>query len=195
MNPPPAPSAKAERPTNARVWRVEGRVQGVGFRPFVYRLAHELGLRGWVRNQAGQVQIHTEGPPSALDQFGKRLLADAPPTSRPQIVETRSVPEESATDFNILPSADTIERHFHLPPDLFTCPDCLAELADPGERRHHYPFINCTQCGPRYTIIARLPYDRPNTSMAGFPLCPDCQAELDGRLLKKLLLGEMQGNP
>lgn len=157
---------------------VAGRVQGVGFRPFVYRLANALGLGGWVRNCSGQVEIHLQGPASALEAFERRLLQDAPPLARPRIVEQRYLPDGGeVTEFRILPSDADSRPEIHLPPDYFCCDDCLAELRDPAARRYRYPFINCTQCGPRYTLIERLPYDRPNTSMAGFPLCADCQAE------------------
>lgn len=161
----------------AQHWRLTGRVQGVGFRPFVYRLANQLGLSGWVRNEAGEVEILAQGSSIQLERFGKGLLTQPPPTSRPELLEQRSVPVQSLEGFRILPSANTKSSHIHLPPDLFTCNDCLEELRDPTERRHRYPFINCTQCGPRYSIIQRLPYDRPYTSMAAFPLCPACERE------------------
>lgn len=157
---------------------VAGRVQGVGFRPFVYRLANALALGGWVRNCSGQVEIHLVGPTPALECFARRLLKDAPPLARPRIVEQRRLPAEEQTGgFHILPSDAESRPEIHLPPDYFCCDDCLAELRDPQARRYRYPFINCTQCGPRYTLIERLPYDRPNTTMAGFPLCAECQAE------------------
>jgi hydrogenase maturation protein HypF len=158
-------------------WRIGGRVQGVGYRPFVYRLAHRLGLYGWTRNSGGTVEIHAQGPPSLLPVFGRALLDQAPPAARPQLLEVHPAPDEAATAFRILASADGAPARMHVPPDLFACDDCLAELRDPAARRYRYPFINCTQCGPRYTLIEALPYDRPNTTMAGFPLCPACGAE------------------
>jgi len=158
-------------------WRLSGRVQGVGFRPFVYRLATRLGLRGWVCNHAGEVEIVAQGPASQLEQFSHDLLHQAPPTARPELLEQHGIPAQALDDFRILPSTTAESSHIHLPPDLFTCDDCLAELRDPAERRHRYPFINCTQCGPRYSIIRQLPYDRPSTSMAGFPLCQACDQE------------------
>ena len=161
----------------ARRWRIAGRVQGVGFRPFVYRLAHEHGLRGWVRNSGGEVEVHAEGETEALEAFGTALLTRAPPAARPQLLEQRAAGHESLDDFRVLPSSRTAQPHVHVPPDLFACDECLAELRDPTARRFAYPFINCTQCGPRYTVIRALPYDRANTSLADFPLCPDCAAE------------------
>ncbi len=151
-----------------------GVVQGVGFRPFVFRLAQRLGVQGWVRNRAGVVEICATAAPDVLENFRTALLAEAPPAARP---ERRTVApgEFTGTGFTIQDSAsgDAIQG---LPPDLAPCPDCLAEMAAPG-RRHRYPFINCTQCGPRYSIIRALPYDRANTAMAAFPLCPACAAE------------------
>ncbi len=161
----------------ARHWRIAGRVQGVGFRPFVYRLAAEHGLRGWVRNSGGEVEVHAEGDAASLEAFGAALLARAPPAARPRLLEQRAAERESLEDFHVLPSAQTAQPHVHVPPDLFACDECLAELRDPAARRFAYPFINCTQCGPRYTVIRALPYDRSNTSLAGFPLCADCAAE------------------
>jgi hydrogenase maturation protein HypF len=161
----------------ARYWRLTGRVQGVGFRPFVYRLAGELGVNGWVRNEAGEVEILAQGNPTQLERFGEYLFEQAPPTARPELLEQQAVPAQTLDSFHILPSAESTSSHIHLPPDLFTCDDCLEELRVPTERRHRYPFINCTQCGPRYSIIRQLPYDRPHTSMAEFPLCPSCERE------------------
>jgi len=168
----PGPAAAA-----ARRWRIAGRVQGVGFRPFVYRLAHELGLTGWVRNSGGEVEVHAQGEAGQLQAFGAALLTRAPPAARARLLDQRPVGRESLEDFRVLPSARTAQPHVHVPPDLFACDDCLAELRDPAARRFAYPFINCTQCGPRYTVIRTLPYDRANTSLAGFPLCPECAAE------------------
>ncbi|MEE4294366.1 MAG: carbamoyltransferase HypF, partial [Xanthomonadales bacterium] len=154
-----------------------GRVQGVGFRPFVYNKAVELGLAGSVYNGSGKVFIHAEGPGDALDRFAQKLLDAAPPLARPQLASCTEVEPRGLDAFTIETSDSGGEAEIHVPPDLFTCDDCLAELSDPGERRHGYAFINCTQCGPRYTIITAMPYDRPNTSMADFPLCADCAAE------------------
>jgi len=156
---------------------VTGRVQGVGYRPFVYVTAHELGLTGSVLNGSGKVFIHAEGAAADLDRLEAALVALAPPLARPCLAASRPARPTGAATFEIRASDDMTEPEIHVPPDLFTCDDCLAELNDPNERRHGYPFINCTQCGPRYTIITAMPYDRPNTSMAGFELCADCRAE------------------
>lgn len=165
------------RAGEARCWTLTGQVQGVGFRPFVYRLAHELGLAGWVRNRLGEVEILAEGDAAALDRFAQALIAEAPPLARPGIAGVRTLAPSGLSGFEIRASAATEKPRIHVPPDYFACPDCLREVDDPDDRRHGYPFTNCTQCGPRYTLIERLPYDRPNTSMAGFPLCPDCLRE------------------
>jgi hydrogenase maturation protein HypF len=161
----------------ARRFTLGGQVQGVGFRPFVYRLAHELGLRGWVKNAAGTVRIHVEGPTLALDAFAHKLIEQAPAISRPILVLDETTQAGCGAAFDILPSDSETEPDIHVPPDYFACDDCLREMRDPTDRRHGYAFINCTQCGPRYTLIEALPYDRPNTAMAGFPLCPDCRRE------------------
>lgn len=169
--PPAAPQAVA-----ARRLRLSGYVQGVGYRPFVYRLAHELGVAGWVQNVTGAVLVHAEGTADVLAAFEHALVARAPAIARPRLTESVTAPVEGHTRFAICDS-EAGAPDIHVPPDFFVCADCLRELADPGDRRHRYPFINCTQCGPRYTLITALPYDRPNTAMAGFPLCPACAAE------------------
>lgn len=163
--------------SEARRWIVTGRVQGVGFRPFVYRLAKGLGLAGWVQNQHGQVEIRAQGPPTVLDAFAAALIAQAPPLARPWIDTSVRVPVLTSTAFDIRESEAEGDARVHVPPDYFACDACLAELGDPRDRRYRYPFINCTQCGPRYTLIRRLPYDRPNTALAGFGLCPACARE------------------
>jgi len=154
--------------------RVTGVVQGVGFRPFVWRLAHELKLAGWVRNDAAGVEIHAEG--RALDPFVARLKTDAPPLARVDAVAVVGVASTGCAGFVIEASAggkvSTTIGH-----DTATCPDCLAELFDPSNRRYRHPFITCTHCGPRYTVTRYLPYDRPQTSLAPFPLCADCTRE------------------
>lgn len=156
---------------------VGGQVQGVGFRPFVYRLAHHHQLSGWVRNEMGRVHIELQGESAAIDAFRHDLIATAPAIARPQIMDTLPGSGEHHRSFKILSSEGGTDPDIHIPPDYFTCPDCLTELNDPTDRRYRYPFINCTQCGPRYTLIQRLPYDRPNTTMANFPLCWECQDE------------------
>lgn len=161
---------------------ISGRVQGVGFRPFVYRLAHQHGITGWVRNVDGAVEIHAEGTATQLEVFSHALLSEAPPLSSPGPLTATTCNPEHAAAFAILDSAASTGADIHLPPDGFVCADCLAELHDPANRRHRYPFINCTQCGPRYTLITALPYDRPNTVMRGFALCPDCRREYENPL-------------
>ncbi|HKL52992.1 MAG TPA: carbamoyltransferase HypF [Wenzhouxiangellaceae bacterium] len=164
---------------SARTRRITigGRVQGVGFRPFVYRLAHEFELAGWVYNASGVVEIEAQGPEVRLGGFARDLIDKAPPLARPEIVADAWIDAEPMDAFEIRASQAGAEPEIHVPPDQFLCNDCLAEMSDPKERRHRYPFINCTQCGPRYTIIRAMPYDRPNTTLRDFPLCSDCRAE------------------
>ncbi len=166
----------------ARRLVIRGQVQGVGFRPFAYRLASSLALRGWVRNGAGLVVIHVEGPPAQLHRFEAALIDDAPYLARPRLASSAEAVPEDAVGFRILASESAEPADVHVPPDLFCCDACAAELADPAQRRHGYAFTNCTQCGPRYTLIAALPYDRANTSMADFALCPRCRAEYENPL-------------
>ena len=156
-------------------------MQGVGFRPFVYRLAHEHGVCGSVQNRVGKVEVVAVASPAALDAFQADLIQRAPPLSRPMIQSTDAVDDlagsSAATGFEIISSSTDTDAQVFVPPDYFMCDDCRQELDDDADRRYQYPFINCTQCGPRYTLIESLPYDRPNTSMSGFPLCPDCEKE------------------
>jgi hydrogenase maturation protein HypF len=159
--------------------RVGGQVQGVGFRPFVYRLARAYGLVGWVRNTVGEVEIRVSGAAPAVEAFTRELVSAAPAIAAPRLRELEDGQPDGEDDFRILPSCAAQEPRISVPPDYFTCPDCLRELADPDDRRHAYPFINCTQCGPRYTLIRGLPYDRENTSMADFPLCAPCRCEYE----------------
>jgi len=156
---------------------VVGQVQGVGFRPFVYRLALELHLTGWVQNTPQGVVIEVEGTADALTAFDRRLPAEIPPLARILAHETSEIAPTDETTFCIVPSAPGAGHAVLISPDVATCPDCLADIADPQNRRYRYPFTNCTNCGPRYTITRRVPYDRETTSMACFPLCPDCAAE------------------
>jgi hydrogenase maturation protein HypF len=156
-----------------------GRVQGVGFRPFVHRLAAQHALNGWVRNRVGEVEIHAQGEPAALAAFAHALVHEAPPLARPALLSHAAATPQALEGFGILPSTAATQPRIHVPPDYFCCDDCLREFGDPRDRRHRYPFINCTQCGPRYTLIARLPYDRPNTTMAEFALCPECRREYE----------------
>ena len=156
---------------------VSGRVQGVGFRPFIYRLAQAHHLSGWVRNCTGQVEIHIQGENQALYAFTRKLFQHAPPLSQPLLENCEPATVDDLDCFTIRESATTGSSNIHVPPDLFTCDDCLAELHNPQDRRYRYPFINCTQCGPRYTLIRGMPYDRPATTMAAFELCADCRKE------------------
>ena len=161
----------------ARKIILSGVVQGVGFRPFIYRHAQTFKLQGWVRNSSGRVEIHVQGRLQLLDEFVNTLIGNAPGLSRPVLESVEETDCFKTDEFLILPSQADADADIHLPADLFTCDDCLQELNDPHNRRYRYPFINCTQCGPRYTLIEALPYDRPNTSMSGFPLCTACNAE------------------
>ncbi|MFO7741347.1 MAG: carbamoyltransferase HypF [Anaerolineae bacterium] len=169
---------------SARHIHITGVVQGVGFRPFVYNLAVGLELRGWVLNSSSGVEIEAVGPAKALESFVKRLESDAPPLAR---IEKISVTEIGASSTH-LPNPDGFAiRHSEakpgdfqpISPDIAVCDDCLQELFDPKDRRYRYPFINCTNCGPRFTIIKDIPYDRPETTMAPFRMCPECQREYD----------------
>lgn len=158
---------------------INGIVQGVGFRPFVARLARELGVSGWVCNSTHGVDIRAWGEEQVLDAFTLRLRADAPPAALIVSLVAGAVAAAGAAPagFEIVASRVDASRDTLVSPDLATCPDCLAELFDPEDRRYRYPFINCTNCGPRFTIINDLPYDRPATSMAGFTMCGECAAE------------------
>lgn len=161
----------------ARRVRLQGHVQGVGFRPFVYRLARQHGIGGHVQNQLGEVEVVAVGEFESVEQFTHDLVACAPPLSSPTLAAVESIDVPEVDGFGIIESLANSEAQIFVPPDYFMCDDCRHELQDPADRRHAYPFINCTQCGPRYTLIEALPYDRSNTSMKGFPLCPDCEAE------------------
>jgi hydrogenase maturation protein HypF len=161
--------------------RVRGSVQGVGFRPFVHRTATRLGLLGWVRNDAEGVLIRAVGSRYAVEALVRALLSEAPPAARVREVESEapdSAGGEPPGAFTIVPSGpEGASVSTALPADLALCADCRRELLDPGNRRHRYPFINCTQCGPRYSIVERLPYDRPRTTMRAFRMCPACLRE------------------
>lgn len=159
--------------------RVRGIVQGVGFRPFVYTLAGQYGLSGVVRNDAEGVYIEAEGESKALEQFVQEISTGAPPLAVVEAVSSRPLAVCGGHGFRIEESRDGSQRRTLVSPDVATCEACLQELFDPADRRYRYPFINCTHCGPRFTITRDVPYDRPVTTMSGFPLCPDCQAEYD----------------
>ena len=174
-----------EKPqASARHIHITGVVQGVGFRPFVYNLATRLGVSGWVLNSSAGVEIEAVGPAAVLDEFVERLRTEAPPLARIEQITATNVPNPQSP----IPNSHTfIIRHSEarpgefqpISPDVALCDDCLRELFDPGDRRYRYPFINCTNCGPRFTIIQDTPYDRPKTTMAPFEMCSDCQAEYD----------------
>ncbi|HVZ47829.1 MAG TPA: carbamoyltransferase HypF [Gemmatimonadaceae bacterium] len=155
-----------------------GVVQGVGFRPFIHRLAVRLGLAGWVRNVAGTVEIHVEGPRGALDAFERLLPVEAPPVSRIDALRSTAADVQGTATFTIAESTDAGGNR-PVPPDVAICAACERELHDADGRRYRHPFITCTDCGPRYTVIDALPYDRERTSMAAFPMCASCRAEYE----------------
>ena len=154
-----------------------GAVQGVGFRPFVYRLAREMGLSGTVLNSGAGLVVEVEGAREQLERFLERLEAERPPAAVVLARETSILPPAGFAGFEILASSAAEEKTASVLPDLATCPQCLAEVFDPANRRYLYPFTNCTQCGPRYTIVLDIPYDRSRTTMRGFTLCADCLRE------------------
>ncbi|MBL8865415.1 MAG: carbamoyltransferase HypF [Planctomycetia bacterium] len=156
------------------VW---GIVQGVGFRPFVYQLAVRHGLTGYVGNDSAGVIVEVQGEAEQVERFVQDLSAHSPPLARVHRVESIERPAIPETVFTIRPSQTTTDRSSSIPADIATCADCLRELFDPTDRRYRYPFINCCHCGPRFTIIRSLPYDRPATTLAGFALCADCERE------------------
>ncbi|MDH7512317.1 MAG: carbamoyltransferase HypF [Clostridiales bacterium] len=162
--------------------RVFGVVQGVGFRPFVFRLAHSHGLRGWVKNIGYGVEIHIESANKArLSRFTNSVEADKPPLALIEKAEARPARFSGYRDFRIKKSREG-ESFVFISPDISTCRSCFEEITDPGERRFRYPFTNCTDCGPRYTIVKSLPYDRAKTTMAGFSMCPACRREYENPL-------------
>ncbi|MEZ5954742.1 MAG: carbamoyltransferase HypF [Hyphomonas sp.] len=159
--------------------RIRGAVQGVGFRPFVWSLAHGAGLTGWVRNDSDGVLAEIEGDDDAVSSFLSHLQSQAPPLSRIDTIETQEISLKGDAEFQILTSSAGEAARTIMPPDVATCGACLADMFDPANRRHLYAFTNCTHCGPRYTITRALPYDRPQTSMAPFIMCASCQAEYE----------------
>ena len=162
---------------------VHGIVQGVGFRPFVYRLAHRYALVGTVVNNGEGVCIHVGGPSAALEAFVTALQSDAPPVARINRIEVQvAEPFPEDTTFRILPSQQGARPSTQIAPDIALCADCLREILDPYNRRFGYPFTNCTNCGPRFSIVERIPYDRPNTSMRVFPMCAECNSEYNDPL-------------
>ena len=163
-------------------FHITGVVQGVGFRPFVYGLAQRLNLTGWVRNTSAGVDIEVEGSPTALTTFAETLQSEAPALARLDAIQVEERPPNGFTDFQIIPSTPIPGAFQPISPDVTVCHDCLRELFDPADRRYRYPFINCTNCGPRFTIINDIPYDRPLTTMARFEMCSDCAAEYENPL-------------
>jgi hydrogenase maturation protein HypF len=184
-------------------------VQGVGFRPFVFRIAHDHNLTGWVRNTSGEVDIHVEGDEGDIQRFLSALAYECPPMARIEEVTTSFYAPEDLKDFVIKDSLAREGDYQLISPDIATCADCRDELLSPEDRRYRYPFTNCTNCGPRFTIIEDIPYDRPNTTMRRFTMCPDCQREYDDPFDRRfhaqpnacpkcgpaLTLADKEGNP
>ncbi|HCF49253.1 MAG TPA: carbamoyltransferase HypF, partial [Syntrophomonas sp.] len=162
---------------SSKRFTIKGIVQGVGFRPHVYRLAVGLGLKGWVLNSSSGVFIEVEGLTSRVDEFIRTLLEQPPPLAVIRSCQEEELPIQNFADFVILESVKQETREVMVSPDIAICGDCRREVLDPGDRRYRYPFINCTNCGPRFTIIKDVPYDRAKTTMAEFPMCPECEAE------------------
>ena len=158
---------------------VRGVVQGVGFRPFVYTLAERFTLNGWVLNNSSGVTIEVEGPADQIEGFLSALQDEAPPLAHIESLDVQDISPVGYTDFQIRHSERQEGAYQLVSPDMATCPDCLRELLDPADRRYRYAFTNCTNCGPRFTIIRDIPYDRPSTTMDAFRMCPDCQREYD----------------
>jgi hydrogenase maturation protein HypF len=164
---------------------VRGVVQGVGFRPFVYRLSAAHHLTGWVRNTSGKVEIEVEGDKTAIRQFLMELAAQAPPMAHIEDIQTKFSSPRGYTDFQIQASLARENQYQLVSPDIATCAECREEIFDPSNRRFRYAFTNCTNCGPRFTIIEDIPYDRPNTTMRDFKMCPRCQREYDDPLNRR----------
>lgn len=158
-------------------FKVSGVVQGVGFRPFVWRLAQKYRLGGWVRNSNSGVEIEVEGSAARLNAFESELWAESPPLAKIECVQSTSCAPTGEANFKIIASGDGAESSAVIPPDVALCRECAAELLNPADRRYRYPFINCTACGPRFTIVEEVPYDRSQTTMRAFDLCPACAAE------------------
>jgi hydrogenase maturation protein HypF len=158
---------------------VEGTVQGVGFRPFAFRLAQQLDVAGWITNNSRGALLELEGPTGAVENFLQRLRTEAPAAAKVDRLTVEPSSPTGETAFRIRTSEDAGARRLVVPPDLATCPDCLGELNDPMDRRFRYPFITCTQCGPRFSLITDIPYDRANTTMSRFQLCRDCRTEYE----------------
>src|SRR6185312_12561699 len=167
---------------SARRVSIRGVVQGVGFRPFVYRTAVQFHIAGWVLNGESGVEIHAEGLAGDLDRFVAELHSNPPPAAQISFFDVRDSAVEQLTGFEIHTSRRDAAPTVRMSPDLAICADCLRELNDSADRRHQYPYINCTNCGPRYSIIESLPYDRAQTTMADWTLCPTCRREYEDPL-------------
>ncbi len=173
-------AGKVDADAAVQAIKVTGVVQGVGFRPFIFRLAERYHLAGWVRNTSSGVEIRAEGTVADLSSFAQAIRDEAPPLAQIETLSVESVDDVvSGQSFEILSSHYEANAYQLISPDIATCPDCLRELFDPHDRRYRYPFTNCTNCGPRFTIIRAIPYDRPATTMSGFRMCPECQREYD----------------
>src|ERR1700679_508484 len=159
--------------------QVRGIVQGVGFRPFVYKLAKSLGLSGYVFNSSSGVTIEIEGPGSALDEFFQTLRNDPPRLAEIKEISVSEIDVQGGAGFSILGSREESGAFALVPPDAGTCDECWRDFGDPANRRYRYPFPNCTHCAPRYTIIRDIPYDRGSTTMSAFTMCSECQAEYE----------------
>ncbi|MBI4893660.1 MAG: carbamoyltransferase HypF, partial [Acidobacteria bacterium] len=157
--------------------RITGAVQGVGFRPHVFRLATEAQLAGFVLNSPQGVQIEVQGPGESVEAFREKLQQNPPANAQIATFTSEQIPDQPDQTFEVRPSANTGQPAAYLLPDLAICPPCLADIRNPRNRRHLYPFTSCTHCGPRYSIVEALPYDRPLTAMRHFPLCPACHQE------------------
>jgi hydrogenase maturation protein HypF len=192
-----------------RSFELKGIVQGVGFRPFVYGLAHKYSLQGWVKNSSAGVYLEVEGPPPAIEQFTEQLPLQAPPRSRIESLKFVDLPPMGLHGFEIQESQEEEGQYQLISPDIATCTACQEEIQTPSDRRYRYPFTNCTNCGPRFTIIKDIPYDRPKTTMARFRMCPECRREYEDPADRrfhaqpnacpacgpKLQLNDPEGNP
>jgi len=180
----PSKAIKSRAPSPQKGnWRrrffLEGVVQGVGFRPFVYGLALRHGLKGWVNNSSAGVHVEVEGEKEAIENFTRELPQQTPPRARIESLRFEDLEAAGFHSFEIRESVEEAGKYQLISPDIATCPACRSEVFNPQDRRHRYPFTNCTNCGPRFTIIEDIPYDRPKTTMAKFRMCPDCQREYD----------------
>ena len=175
------PEAIGVRPARLRVV-IRGATQGVGFRPFIYRLATELGLAGWVNNSSQGVFIEVEGRQGELKSFLLRIEREKPPRSFIQSLESSYLDPKGFTGFEIRKSDSAGEKNAVVLPDIAVCSDCLSDISDPNNRRYRYPFTNCTNCGPRFSVIESLPYDRANTTMKKFVMCAECAEEYENPL-------------